>query len=113
MAARASAVYILSRPDLRMIAVEMDSAAPVCMRTPDNTPADRMRSMAGVMSFTPSVMAAIQAVRSMPPARPPAMAPAIRLYAAGTRLLISRIAMPRPISAPIADIMILICLVDV
>ncbi len=75
----ARAIYTYFSPSFRTIVLEMDSAAPVFINTPDNTPAARIRRMAGVMSFTPSTMTETLSTNDSPPDKPPVIAPIIRL----------------------------------
>ena len=58
---------------------DIESAAPVLMRTPESTPAARMRRIAGDMSFMPEIIASTVPVIPQPESRPPRSAPAIRL----------------------------------
>ena len=79
MVAKAKAPNTRFSPNEEMIALDKVAAAPVLIRTPDNTPAVRIRIMAGVTSFTPSVIIFTVSTRGNPPNKPPTIAPAIKL----------------------------------
>ena len=77
--AKANAANTRFSPNVFIIALEMVVAAPVLISTPDNTPAVRIRMMAGVTSLTPSVITFTVSVNGNPPNNPPTIAPAIKL----------------------------------
>ena len=79
MVARAKAANTRFSPNVFIIALEMVVAAPVLISTPDNTPAVRIRMMAGVTSLTPSVITCTVSINDSPPNNPPTIAPAIKL----------------------------------
>jgi hypothetical protein len=58
---------------------DMEAAAPVLIRTPDKTPADIIRIIAGVISFTPDIIQETVDSKLNPPNKPPTIAPIIKL----------------------------------
>lgn len=77
MVDKASARYTCFSPKTLTMELEMVSAAPVAINTPESTPAANTRSIADERSLIPSIIIPTVSAREKPPSKPPTTAPAI------------------------------------
>ena len=94
-----------------MILCAMVEAAPVLTNIPVSTPAAKMRTMAGVMSFTPLIIWATVCSNPQPANNPPTRAPSIRLNTGDTFLIINTMDSVSPMTAANAVFIILFFIV--
>ena len=90
-----------------MMLCAMVLAAPVLTSMPVSTPAANMRTIAGVMSFTPPIICATVVSSPQPASSPPTTAPNMRLKTGDTFLIINTIDNSSPITAANALFIIL------
>ena len=96
----AIAATALFSPSFSTIVSAIFSADPVLIRAPAKIPLVRILKTEDIIDPAPLTIVLTVFTRPPPPIRPPMSAPRIKLYAGCTFLMISTIAMIRPIIAP-------------
>ena len=96
----AIAATALFSPSFSTIVSAIFSADPVLIRAPAKIPLVRILKTEDIIDPAPLTIVLTVFTRPPPPMRPPISAPRIKLYAGCTFLMISTIAMIRPIIAP-------------